>query len=282
MKNLFLYCEKTTGTDARRIVAAVSSEAIDRDGEIVTAAAMKAAMSEYMKNPVILAAHTHRLSDGTPSVIGRVLSWSQQGKKTYCEIEFSDTPLGLQYWALYSGKFQKAFSIGFSSLKRESRNIDGKAVTVHTEIELFEISAVPVPANPEALSKAAKRHVDFVASKRGGGETSANRISYCGDDATKSLDYLNDFYNGRLDGIPEIYLKILKQLDQEVSEMPDGDVEKGIDGFEEVDEFPENAPGCHTIENYSKAFDGLDEGDFDETGKARGACEPNYASLFNK
>jgi HK97 family phage prohead protease len=284
-KELFLFTEKAAADTEgqRRITAAVSSEAIDRDGEIITAAAMKAAFPVFMKNPVILASHQHKLPDGESSVIGKVASWSQKGKETVCVIEFADTPLGLRYWTLYKGKYQQAFFIGFRSIRTERRTIDGKSVTVHVDIELYEISAVAVPSNPEALSKAAKRRSEFVASKRAGGGTAANRISLCGDDATKSLDYLGDFYDGRLDGIPETYLKILKQIDQEVSEIPDIELKEGygIDGFE--DEFPdlsENAPGCPTNENYSKAFDGLDEGDFDESGKACGHCEPNYASLF--
>lgn len=167
-KELFFITEKAADQDGRRVVTAVvSSEVVDRDGEIVTAAAMKAAMTAYMVNPVVVASHLHRLTDGASSVVGRVLKWWQEAGKTWVDVEFAGTGLGLEYWSLYSGKFQRAFSIGFRPLEGEDRFIDGKSVHVITKIELFEISAVSVPANPDALSKSAKRRLDFVASKRG-------------------------------------------------------------------------------------------------------------------
>lgn len=156
--------EKASGE--RRIIAAVSDEVIDRDGDIVTAEAMRAAMPGFMRNPVILAAHTHRLADGRSPVVGHVVKWWAEGSKTVCEIEFADTDLGRDYFALYSGKIQRAFSIGFRPLKQERRVIDGKSVNVITEIELFEISAVAVPSNPEALSKSHSAKKDFVESKK--------------------------------------------------------------------------------------------------------------------
>jgi HK97 family phage prohead protease len=138
----------------RRITAVISSEAVDRDDEIVSASAMKEAMAGFMKNPVVLAAHTHRLSDGSSPVVGKVIKWWQEKDKTVAEIEFADTPLGLEYYVLYAGGYQKAFSIGFSSLKCGNKIIDGRSVVVHESIEMYELSAVAVPANPEALTKA--------------------------------------------------------------------------------------------------------------------------------
>ncbi len=162
-----LAVEKADDQGGKRIISAVvSSEIIDRDGDIITAAAMKAAMAEYMKNPVILAGHQHRLTDGKSPVVGRVINWRQEGKKTICDVEFVDTELGLEYWQLYSGKFQRGFSIGFKIISYEEKYIDGKRVNVITEIMLYEISAVGVPANQDALSKSAKRRLDFVESKR--------------------------------------------------------------------------------------------------------------------
>jgi len=140
--------------ETRRITAVISSEAIDRDDEIVSAAAMKNAMAGFMKNPVVITYHTHRLGDGTPVVIGKVLRWWQEKDKTLVEIEFADTEKGREYYYLYAGGYQKAFSIGFISIKRSNKIIDGRSVLVHEEIEIYELSAVAVPANPEALTKA--------------------------------------------------------------------------------------------------------------------------------
>ncbi|GAG48687.1 unnamed protein product, partial [marine sediment metagenome] len=49
--------------------------------------------------------------------------------------------------------------------KRETR--DGRTITIHTEIkDLFEISCCAVPANPEALSKSARRKHEFVLRRK--------------------------------------------------------------------------------------------------------------------
>jgi hypothetical protein len=140
----------------RRIIAAISSETIDRDGEIVAAAAVKAAMDGFMKNPVVMTYHKHAHEDGTPTVIGKVIKWWQEKGATLCEIEFADTELGQEYWRLYSGKYQRAFSIGFTTLKSEQRYVGSQMVKVHTAIDLYEISAVGVPSNPDAITKGAK------------------------------------------------------------------------------------------------------------------------------
>jgi HK97 family phage prohead protease len=156
MEKMYKTYEEKSADGARIITAAISSETIDRDGEIVTAAAIKAAMAGYMKNPVVMTYHKHSLGDGAPTVIGKVISWRQDKGTTYAEIEFAETDLATQYWQLYAGKFQRAFSIGFNTIKAETRYIDNKAVKVHTAIDLFEISAVGVPANPDAITKTFK------------------------------------------------------------------------------------------------------------------------------
>jgi len=275
-KELFLWTEKAADTEGRRITAAVSSEAIDRDSEIITADAMKKAMTEFMKNPVILVSHSHHLDSGVSPVIGRVLSWYQQGKKTFCEIEFADTPLGLQYWQLYKDKFQKAFSIGFNSnpQKQERRTIDGKTVLVHNEIELYEISAVAVPANPEALSKAAKRRQEFVDRKRQG-LTKEDELFFS---AIKKWD---DFEAGKLDGISPDELKILEDLDQKAVEFTEYiDSPECAASFDETD-YSGNAPGCPIEDDYFPIEKGVFDGDLFDAGVSKAADddideEPDY------
>jgi HK97 family phage prohead protease len=153
MPNLIYKVYEPKDAEPRRIIAAVSSESIDRDGEIIAAAAMKEAMAGYMKNPVIMTYHRHAHEDGTPTVIGKVVKWWQDKDITMVEIEFADTALATQYWQLYAGKYQRAFSIGFNSLKTKQRMVAGRLVKVHTAIDLYEISAVGVPANPDAITK---------------------------------------------------------------------------------------------------------------------------------
>lgn len=154
---------KNIDTEKRRITGVASAEIVDRDLEIVTIDALKAAIDGFMANPVILASHSHRLQDGRSPVIGKVVSYQFKGKELLITVEFADTPLALEYWGLYRDKFQRAFSIGFRILNSKPEMREGKQIRVITEIELYEISCVPVPANPAALSKARK---SFVQRKR--------------------------------------------------------------------------------------------------------------------
>ena len=157
MENKFidLLLEKESVSQEKRTVTGIiSSNIIDRDGEIVSADAIKKAMAAFMKNPVVIVYHKHKLDDGTPVVIGKVVRWWQDNGKTWAEIEFAKTQLAEEYWILYSQGFQKAFSIGFRSIKTETGYIDGKSVLTHTEIEVYEVSLVAVGANQEALTKA--------------------------------------------------------------------------------------------------------------------------------
>ncbi len=225
-KEFFFITEKAAEQEGRRVITAVvSSEVIDRDGDIITASAMKAAMAAFMRNPVILASHQHKLDDGTSPVVGRVIDWRQEGKKTICDIEFAGTELGLQYWKLYSEKFQKAFSIGFRPISFEEKYIDGKRINVITEIMLYEISAVAVPANQDALSKSAKRKRDFVESKRGGFNPAGN----AGFDVVSCLEKYDDFMAGRFDGITAEEKAFLERTIKETEEL--------------VDAFPDGYPG---------------------------------------
>jgi len=148
-----VFSVKSINVEQRRIEAVASREMVDRDGEIVSLSAMRAAIKEYMKNPVILSGHSHRLGDGRSPVVGKVVDYRFQGKDLLITVEFADTDLGLEYWKLYRDKYQRAFSIGFRGLQTREENIDGKRVRVFTDIELLEISCVAVPANPAALSK---------------------------------------------------------------------------------------------------------------------------------
>jgi len=162
---------KSIDKSKRQITALASSGTIDRDDEIIEPEAFRKMLPRYMKNPVVITSHQHRLQTGNSSVIGNVVkAWiDQQG--LWVIIEFAAaTSLGEEYWQLYSQKIQRAFSIGFIPIEHTYEARDGKRVRVHTVVELLEISCVAVPSNPDALSRSKRRKRDFVASKRAGRE----------------------------------------------------------------------------------------------------------------
>lgn len=110
------------------------------------------------------------MGGGESPVVGKCVSAKIDKAGLHIVIEFAETKLAEDYWQLYKGKFQRAFSVGFIPHASERQRIDSNEVLVFTEVELLEISCVPVPANRESLSRSAKRKRDFVAGKRGRGD----------------------------------------------------------------------------------------------------------------
>ena len=137
--------------------AVASTGAVDRDGEIISPSAWKDSLDSYRANPVILATHQHRLASGDSPVIGSASRIDVDEKALTFAMRFAGTELGKQYAQLYREGHMRAFSVGFIPQEgsQESRDVDGKSqrIYVHSRVQLLEISAVPVPANPEALAR---------------------------------------------------------------------------------------------------------------------------------
>lgn len=155
--------------EAKRQVTGIASvDTVDRDGEIISLAAVKDALAGYLVNPVVLAAHSHKTTTGDSTVVGHVVkAWVDEsnGPKRGLNIvvQFADTDLGEQYWKLYAGKHQRAFSIGFAP-KEYDRHAKPPVIN---KLELYEISCVPVPSNRESLVKSRKeKRKDFIQAKR--------------------------------------------------------------------------------------------------------------------
>lgn len=159
MKTKFFFANvKSIDTENRSLDAVASTGEKDRDGEIILPSSVNATLDSFKANPVILATHQHRLSSGSSPVIGSAIPDSVKvgNDDITFKMRFATTPLGEEYWQLYRDGHMKAFSIGFIPLKYENRpdQKTGQSVLTYTEIELLEISAVPVPSNRRALARA--------------------------------------------------------------------------------------------------------------------------------
>jgi HK97 family phage prohead protease len=150
----------TKGFDDSDVLEAIASTgAVDRDNESIDPAAWAATLDRYRTNPVILATHQHRLMTGSSPVIGSAPDIAVADGNLKFKMRFAGTALGKEYEQLYREKHMRAFSVGFIPRRFETREVKGpdgtvRKVYVHTEVDLLEISAVPVPANPEALARA--------------------------------------------------------------------------------------------------------------------------------
>jgi len=157
MKTKYFFCEtKRINTEAKTIDVIASTPDLDRDGEVILPSAFARSIASFKANPVILAGHQHRLANGESPVIGAAIPETIKinDRELSFTMRFAPTKNGNEHWTLYSEKFQNSFSVGFIPLKWEDRMIEGKAVRHYTDVELLEVSAVPVPSNASAVSRA--------------------------------------------------------------------------------------------------------------------------------
>ncbi len=143
--------------DERTVTAVISTDVVDRDDEVMKPNG--ADLENFMKNPVVLWAHNY-----TEPSIGKALWITKTRKNIKAKTKFADTPRAEEVYQLYKGGYLKAFSVGFipkESHKPEPKEIEkrpelSRARNIIDKWELLEFSAVPVPANPEALATAVK------------------------------------------------------------------------------------------------------------------------------
>ena len=135
------------------IAASVESE--DRAGDLVIARGWE--LESYLRNPVVLWAHQHRMPP-----IARSVEIAVEGDSLMATIEFADTPFAQEIKHLYLTGFMNGVSVGFRALEVESRKaVGGRRGTVFKRQELLEISAAPVPLHPLTLAdRPAERQVE--------------------------------------------------------------------------------------------------------------------------
>ncbi len=127
-----------------------SSLDADRYGDTIDQAGWK--LTNFKANPVMLWAHSHHTPPvGKAPGVGLVNGNLSTGPVTFTSDE--EHPFGAQVGRMVKGGFLNAVSVGFLPSKWEERYDEGGRFKGYhfTEMELLEISVVPVPANPHAL-----------------------------------------------------------------------------------------------------------------------------------
>ena len=116
-------------------------------------------LDRYRKNPVIMWAHDYSLPP-----IGKAL-WVKPDKDGLLKlVEFAKTSFADDIFYLYADGFLNAWSIGWRSLEwvesdseayediLQNYDIQGHPQRIITRADLYETSAVPLPADPDALT----------------------------------------------------------------------------------------------------------------------------------
>jgi HK97 family phage prohead protease len=139
----FIAAEKGVLDRENQIVSGVigSSGVIDRHGESLNPMGWK--LENYLKNPIVLFGH-----DMKSLPIGKALKvWIEDAKLMFT-LKFANTEMGKTVFQLFEEEILNAVSVGFIPLKW-----DETGEFTFAEMELLELSVVPVPANPEALAR---------------------------------------------------------------------------------------------------------------------------------
>lgn len=142
------YCPmftKKLDTATRSVVAVLSSETVDSYGEIVDQASWK--LDRFLKNPVVLRMHSFN------DVIGHAEDVKLVDGALEARIVFATTSLANDVFTLFRDGAMRAFSVGFRPGSSSSEQVNGRKVIRLLDCELLEVSAVSVPANPDAIVK---------------------------------------------------------------------------------------------------------------------------------
>jgi HK97 family phage prohead protease len=142
------YAVKGIDAKARTVHAVFSTDAIDGHGERVH---QSFRLERFNANPVVLWAHNRTTGNGLP--VGKAHNVAVRGGKLEGSVTFAEHAFAEEVWGLYRDGFLKAFSIGFRPGKVTEEKVGGNDVFVLRDNELFEISAVPIPSNEQALVK---------------------------------------------------------------------------------------------------------------------------------
>ena len=145
----FVVSRAITPNEDRPITFVASDETVDRMGDVVRADGWD--LTAYKRNPVFLWAHDY---GRTP--IGRSEWIGVDDGRLLATVEFAPTEFAKEVETLYRQRFLRAVSVGFRAKAFTFRKGPHGAIEgiEYTKQELLEISAVPVPANPQALGKA--------------------------------------------------------------------------------------------------------------------------------
>ena len=135
-----------------------STNDIDRAGDVVSTKVWEKGLENYLKNPIILAYHDHR------QPCGRMVEHRADSKGLWIKARISSAAEDV--FKLVKDSIMTAFSIGFM-IKDAEYNQDAEIFMIK-EIELHEISVVPIPCNQNtlfSLSKAFETAEDYNSYK---------------------------------------------------------------------------------------------------------------------
>lgn len=161
-KDLDFEVRQVGGPEDRTLEFIGSTADVDRYGDIIDVAGWD--VKNYLKNPVFLWAH-----DYSQPPVGKAIKVKKSDDGLTFRIQFaSPEEYGFAdtIYKLYLGGYLKATSVGFQGLEREpimgkkdEQGYQEQTGFRYLKAELYELSAVPVPANPNAVMMAVQKGI---------------------------------------------------------------------------------------------------------------------------
>ena len=131
-----------------------STNDIDRAGDVVSAAVWEKGLTNYLKNPIILANHDY------DDPCGRMVDYKIDSKGLWVKARIS---AAAEIFNLVKDKVVTAFSIGFKIVDAEYNS--AAEIFMIKDVELLEISVVTVPCNQNTLFDLSKSFKDDLEYK---------------------------------------------------------------------------------------------------------------------
>ncbi len=173
-KEFIAEIDKSEADESRTLVFTISTDSVDRHGDSVAIDGWT--LENFRKNPVVLWAHDYRTMP-----VAKSLSEWVEGNKLKSRAQFTPKEMSRfndTVFEMYKQGFMSAVSVGFAPKKWVWAEADDRRFGIDfVEQELLEFSAVPVPANAEALIEARSAGID---------------LSYLKDWATATLTHLKE------------------------------------------------------------------------------------------
>ena len=197
---------REVNADDRSIVHYASTKSPDSYGTVILPDAFN--MARFSKNPIVLWAHNHR-----DLPVGKSIWQKADDNGLLVKTQFANTDFAQEVFQLFRDGDLKGWSIGFmpknycwddskefEELVKQWQLADSGFDLIYTEVELFEYSAVPIPANPDSLTNALREgriHSDVLQRDLGkmlemDSDDSSQSVLIGMDELEKNMTELND------------------------------------------------------------------------------------------
>ena len=141
------------GSAAACLDFVASTDTLDRYQEVIDPGGWR--LESYRRNPVFQNAHNY---GDVIFTLGRAVVTEVRDlagtRALFQRIQFAveANPMARIAYALYKGQFLRAVSVGFIPVRWENGTAETSYRRKYLEQELLEVSAVGIPANPDALA----------------------------------------------------------------------------------------------------------------------------------